>query len=80
MARTVNIHDAKTHLSRLLEDVVAGQEIILARNGKPLARLVPFREDTDREMGFVAYHVPESFFEPLPEEELAAWQDASSTC
>lgn len=38
---TVNIHDAKTHLSRLLEQVAAGGEVIISRAGKPIARLVP---------------------------------------
>jgi prevent-host-death family protein len=38
---TVNVHEAKTHLSRLLERVEAGEEIVLARNGKAVARLVP---------------------------------------
>ena len=42
MARTVNIHEAKTHLSQLLQRVIAGEEIILAKAGKPVARLVPF--------------------------------------
>jgi prevent-host-death family protein len=41
MSRTVNIHEAKTHLSRLVEQAAAGQEVIIARAGKPLARLVP---------------------------------------
>ena len=40
-ARQVNVHEAKTHLSRLLDDVQAGQDIIIARAGKPIARLVP---------------------------------------
>ena len=39
--QTVNVHEAKTHLSRLLERVEAGEEIVLARNGKAIARLVP---------------------------------------
>lgn len=39
--RTVNIHEAKTHLSRLIEEVAAGHEVVIARNGKPVARLVP---------------------------------------
>jgi prevent-host-death family protein len=39
----VNIHDAKTHLSRLIEQVEAGQEIVIARAGRPVARLVPYR-------------------------------------
>jgi prevent-host-death family protein len=39
--KTVNIHDAKTHLSRLVDEVAAGGEVIIARNGKPVARLLP---------------------------------------
>jgi prevent-host-death family protein len=39
--KTVNIHEAKTHLSRLIEAVSAGEEVIIARNGKPVARLLP---------------------------------------
>jgi prevent-host-death family protein len=39
-----NIHEAKTHLSRLIERVAAGEEIILGKAGKPIARLVPFRQ------------------------------------
>ena len=40
----VNVHDAKTHLSRLLERVARGEEIIIGRSGKPVAKLVPYRE------------------------------------
>ena len=43
MNKPVNIHEAKTHLSRLIERVEAGEEITLARAGRPVARLVPFR-------------------------------------
>jgi prevent-host-death family protein len=43
---TVNIHEAKTHLSRLVERVEAGEEIVIARAGRPVARLVPFRTRT----------------------------------
>jgi prevent-host-death family protein len=43
MAEIVNVHAAKTHLSRLLERVEAGEEITLARAGRPVARLVPYR-------------------------------------
>jgi len=46
MAETVNIHDAKTHLSRLIERVEAGDEIVIARAGRPVARLVPLRRAT----------------------------------
>jgi prevent-host-death family protein len=41
-SRWVNVHAAKTHLSRLLEDVEAGNEVVLARAGRPIARLVPY--------------------------------------
>ena len=40
---TVNIHEAKTHLSRLIERVESGQEVVIARAGRPVARLIPFR-------------------------------------
>jgi prevent-host-death family protein len=43
MTDTVNIHDAKTHLSRLVERVEGGEEVIIARAGRPVARLVPYR-------------------------------------
>ena len=43
MTKTVNVHDAKTHLSKLLADVEAGDEVIIARRGKPVARLVRVR-------------------------------------
>ncbi|MBI4278426.1 MAG: type II toxin-antitoxin system Phd/YefM family antitoxin [Armatimonadetes bacterium] len=74
MAKIVNIHEAKTHLSRLVEEVRSGKEIILAKGGKPCAKLVPFREPSKRPLGFVAGRVTEAFFEPLPEEELTTWQ------
>lgn len=52
MTDTVNIHDAKTHLSRLVERVEAGEEIVIARGGRPVARLVPLRHRTKpRELG-----------------------------
>jgi prevent-host-death family protein len=47
MAEPVNIHEAKTHLSRLVERVEAGEEITIARAGRPVARLVPYRRRTE---------------------------------
>lgn len=73
MPTIVNVHEAKTHLSRLLERVKNGEEIILAKAGKPYARLVPLAQP-ERELGFVEGTVPGSFFEPLPEEELDTWR------
>lgn len=71
---TVNIHDAKTQLSRLIAVVEQGQEVTIARAGKPVARLVPVAPD--RKPGSMKGRVtlPDSFFDPLPEDELAAWQ------
>ncbi len=73
---TVNVHEAKTHLSRLLAHVEAGDEVIIARNGKPVAQLVRCKSEGKREPGSMAglFEVPDSFFDPLPEEELAAWE------
>ncbi len=53
MAEPVNIHDAKTHFSRLVERVESGEEIVIARAGRPVARLVPLRSRSQpREPGF----------------------------
>ena len=52
MVEQVNIHEAKTHLSRLVERVEAGEEIVIARGGRPVARLVPLgRRTRPRELG-----------------------------
>ncbi len=73
---TVNVHHAKTHLSRLLGQVEAGEEVIIARNGNPVARLVSCKKRRKRKPGSMTglFTVPDSFFDPLPEEELAAWE------
>ena len=72
----VNVHEAKTHLSRLLVQAENGEEVVIARNGKPVARLSPVRKRGRRQpdafKGKVV--IPESFFDPLPEEELRAWE------
>lgn len=74
MSTTVNVHEAKTHLSRLLERAHAGEEIILAKAGKPYARLMPLATETSgRQPGRVKGKVEAAFFEPLPEAELDAW-------
>ena len=72
----VNVHEAKTNLSRLLVKVEAGEDIIIARNGKPVARLVRFQKRGKRQFGSMKGRVrlDDSFFDPLPEEELAAWE------
>jgi prevent-host-death family protein len=75
MTAIVNVHEAKTHLSRLLERVHAGEEIILAKSGKAYARLVPIQEKTpSRQPGRIKGRIGTEFFEPLPEAELRAWE------
>ncbi len=79
MTAQINVHDAKTHLSRLLERAHAGEEIILAKAGKPYARLLPLESlPAKRELGFVQLDGPlpdDLFLEPMSEEELADWED-----
>jgi prevent-host-death family protein len=73
----VNIHQAKTNLSRLLSRVAAGEEIVIAKAGKPIARLVPFRKlKGKRPLGMDKglFHVPGDFDAPLPEDLLAAFE------
>jgi prevent-host-death family protein len=70
----VNTHYAKTHLSRLLELVAAGEEVIIARAGKPIARLVPLEKPPQpRRLGFVEGRLTDAFFESLLQDELDAW-------
>lgn len=72
----VNVSQAKTQLSRLLAHVEAGEEVVIARRGKPVARLVPCkprkRRRPDRLKGKVV--ITDAFFDPLPEEELKLWE------
>ena len=72
----VNVHQAKTQLSRLLAQVEAGEDIVVARRGKPVARLVPFEPRGERRADVLKGKVviPDSFFDPLPEEELKSWE------
>lgn len=78
MSLTVNVHEAKTHFSRLLDQAHAGQEIILAKAGKPYARLMPLAPATgQRRPGRLSGRLSDAFFDPLPEEELAAWEAGS---
>ncbi|HXO19318.1 MAG TPA: type II toxin-antitoxin system Phd/YefM family antitoxin [Thermoanaerobaculia bacterium] len=63
----VNVHDAKAHLSQLLERVAGGEEIVIARAGKPIARLVPIEPRPPRIIGQDdgLFEVPEDFDAPL---------------
>ncbi|NOY92201.1 MAG: type II toxin-antitoxin system Phd/YefM family antitoxin [Deltaproteobacteria bacterium] len=73
----VNIHEAKTHLSRLLARVQAGEEIVIAKAGRPIARLVPMgvardRRTLGRDRGL--FEVPDNFDAPLPDDLLTAFE------
>jgi len=73
----VNIHEAKTHLSRLLNRVISGEEIIIARSGKAVAKLVPVEEPKqDRVPGLDADRIwiAEDFDAPLPEDVLESFE------
>jgi prevent-host-death family protein len=71
MAQT-NVHDAKTHLSKLLSQVEQGEEIVIARAGKPVAKLVRIQPEVQRVLGRDEglFEVPDDFDAPLPEELL----------
>ena len=73
---TVNFHEAKTHLSCLLARVEAGEEVIIARNGKPVVELVRCKRRGKRKFGAMKgkITIDDSFFDPLPEEELRLWE------
>jgi prevent-host-death family protein len=74
---TVNIHHAKTHLSRLIDQVSRGAEIIIAKAGTPVARLVPLAETPrPKQFGLLkgTIRIASDFDAPLPDEELALFE------
>ncbi|AVQ70295.1 MULTISPECIES: type II toxin-antitoxin system Phd/YefM family antitoxin [Microcystis] len=75
---TVNIHQAKTNLSRLLSRVELGEEIVISNRGIPIAKLVPFRTSLDRRSSLGQdrgmFTVPDDFNAPLPEDILVAFE------
>lgn len=73
MTTMYNVAEAKAHLSQLLDAALAGEEVILARAGRPLVRLVPVVPPAARQLGFLPLHTPVERFAPLEGDELAAW-------
>jgi prevent-host-death family protein len=74
---TFNIHQAKTCLSQLLARVEAGEEIVLTRGSRPVAKLIPFTPiPSKREFGSLRgiVTVGPEFFDPLPDKELQGWE------
>jgi prevent-host-death family protein len=73
----VNIHEAKTHLSRLIDEVAAGADIIIAKAGKPMARLTPISAPARKKrLGLLKgkIRVPDDFNAPLDDETIAAFE------
>ena len=74
--KAVNVHEAKTHFSKLLERVQAGEDVVIAKAGKPIARLVPFARPGKRALGLDAgrgYIAPD-FDSALPDDVIADFE------
>lgn len=76
--RIVNIHEAKTHFSKLVDSVVHGNEILIAMAGKPVAKLVPINKKPERRFGVLKgkIKISKDFDEPLSEEFLADFEES----
>ncbi len=76
MTKSVGVHEAKTHLSRLLDEVAAGEEVLITRRGQPAARLVAMATGTPRAFGLDRGRltVPEDFDAPLDDEILDSFE------
>jgi prevent-host-death family protein len=73
----VTIHAAKTNLSKLIEKACAGEEIIIARGDQPVVKLVPIDAARPKRQPGTwkgRFTVPDSFFDPLPDDELDLWE------
>jgi prevent-host-death family protein len=76
IVKEVSVHEAKTHLSRLLRSVESGEEVVIARAGKPVAKLVPVSPLRRRELGFArgSVVIAEDFDAPLDDETLRSFE------
>ena len=70
--KQVNVHEAKTHLSRLIDECERGEDIVIARGGKPAVRLVPIGNDAPLIIGLLKgqFTIPDDFDDPLPDDIL----------
>jgi prevent-host-death family protein len=76
--KIVNVYEAKTHLSRLLREVALGEEVVIAMDGRPVARLVPVTSnEATRQLGFAAgrVRIGDDFDAPLPADLQAAFDE-----
>lgn len=77
MSTVINIHEAKTHLSRIVEEVAAGAEVVIAKAGRPMARLVPLESIASKKsLGKLRGRlvVPDDFNAPLPPDVAASFE------
>jgi prevent-host-death family protein len=77
----MNVHEAKTHLSKLLDQAMAGEEVVIMRSGKPLVRLMPVETaPAPRVLGTAKgdFVMPADFNEPLPDDVLAQFEGKSA--
>ena len=75
MTEIMNLYDAKAHLSRLIDRAAAGEDILIARAGKPIVRLVPVEDALPRQPGLLkGIAIPDALFAPMAEDELAEWE------
>lgn len=72
---TINIHEAKTHLSRIVDEVAAGSEKLIAKAGKPMVRMVPLQAGRRLRLGLLKgkLEVPDDFDDPLPADVLSSF-------
>jgi antitoxin (DNA-binding transcriptional repressor) of toxin-antitoxin stability system len=69
----VNMQEAKTNLSKLVASLYLGDEVIIANRGVPVAKLEATTSDKKRPLGFIKGILPDSFFDPMPKEEVESW-------
>jgi prevent-host-death family protein len=76
--RTVNMHEAKTHFSKLVDSVMKGNEIVIAMAGKPVAKLTPIEKKPKRRPGALKgkIKIAKDFDAPLPEDVLSDFEDS----
>jgi prevent-host-death family protein len=74
MVIQVNVAEAKARLSELLDAAAAGRDVVLARAGRPIARLVAIGDPPPRTLGFLDLDIDDDLFAPLDDAEIDAWQ------
>lgn len=74
MTIQMNVSEAKAKLSELLDAATSGTEVVIARSGHAIARLVPIDEPAPRELGFFPLKVDDALFDPLDEHALQGWE------